>query len=173
MHRKAASLASEIIRIILGSALVLSLFTAGWKIYRRLPDGDARASTGAASARAETELTIVLRLRSQSEQSMLQLALYQLDMQALQREFSNDPHSGKRFDNFLAQRLRGLSPVRAQLDGDGRAIVNVIQGNWWIHAKLALPDEESAEWRLPITVAGARQTVELTPENAYERTKKF
>jgi hypothetical protein len=166
-------LASEIIRIILSGALVLSLFTAGWKIYRRLPDGNARASTGAARDRADTELTIVLRPRSPAGQSMLQLALYQLDMQAVQREFSNQPHSGKRFDDFLAQRLRGLSPVQAQLDADGRAIVNVTQGNWWIHAKLALPDEESAEWRLPVAVAGDKQTVELTTENAYERTKKF
>ena len=31
----------------------------------------------------------------------------------------------------------------------------------------------SDEWRLPVNVTGRRQTVELTPENASERTKSF
>ena len=166
-------MANDIIKIVLGSALVVGLFATGWRIYHRLPGHDGRARAAETGDRAETELTIVLRLKSSPEHPTFQLALYPFDIQELQREFSADPHSGKQFDDFLAQRMRGQAPVRVQLDDEGRAIAKVAQGNWWIHARLASAEDESAEWRLPIRVAGSKQTIELTPENAYEWTKKF
>ena len=159
--------------MVLGSALVVGLFAAGWRIYHRLPGDDGRARAAETSDGAETELTIVLRLKSSPEHPTFQLALYPFDIQELRREFSVEPHSGKQFDDFLAQRMRGQTPVRVEFDKDGRAIARVAQGNWWIHARLAPTEDESAEWRLPISVAGSRQTIELTPENAYEWTKKF
>ena len=33
--------------------------------------------------------------------------------------------------------------------------------------------DEQLEWRLPVTVGGAKQTIELTPQNAYTRSKTF
>jgi hypothetical protein len=36
-----------------------------------------------------------------------------------------------------------------------------------------LDGEEQLEWRLPVTVIGAKQIVELTPQNAYTRSKSF
>jgi len=36
-----------------------------------------------------------------------------------------------------------------------------------------LTSGEKIEWRLPVKVFGRGQTIELTAENAYERTKTF
>jgi hypothetical protein len=44
-------------------------------------------------------------------------------------------------------------------------------GNWWLHAKLS--GLEEVEWRLPLTITGEKQTVELTPQNAYTRSRSF
>jgi hypothetical protein len=64
-------------------------------------------------------------------------------------------------------------PVRPQLDSNGRAVAKLSEGNWWIRATAALAGGERIEWRLPIKVMGRGQTIELTSENAYERTKTF
>jgi len=63
--------------------------------------------------------------------------------------------------------------LKMQLDDRGRGLLDVRRGNWWLHATLQLPDDESLEWRLALSVMGRRQIVELTPANAYQRTKKF
>jgi len=47
------------------------------------------------------------------------------------------------------------------------------EGNWWLHARASLDSGETVEWRLPVNVSGSQRTVELSRENAYERTKKF
>jgi hypothetical protein len=36
-----------------------------------------------------------------------------------------------------------------------------------------LAGEENLEWRLQISVAGAKQIVALTPQNIYTRTRSF
>jgi len=82
-------------------------------------------------------------------------------------------HPGKRFEDFLVQRMRGKTPVRVQLDATGRAVIKLTQGKWWLRASSTSADNESAEWRLPVSVIGSKQTIELTKENVYERTKKF
>ena len=69
--------------------------------------------------------------------------------------------------------MKGLAPVRAPLDEKGRAVAKLSEGNWWLRATTALASGEQIEWRLPINISGRGQTVELTMENAYERTKKF
>jgi hypothetical protein len=67
--------------------------------------------------------------------------------------------------------MKGRSPVNMKLDKQGQGSVMVSPGTWWLHAML--DGEEQLEWRLPVTVIGAKQIVELTPQNAYTRSKSF
>jgi hypothetical protein len=99
--------------------------------------------------------------------------LYPFDLTAAQREFQTTPQLGKTFDDFLARRMRGVTPVPAPTDSHGRAAANLSPGNWWLRATALLNSGEKIEWRLPFAVSGHDQTVELTMENAYEKTKKF
>jgi hypothetical protein len=97
--------------------------------------------------------------------------LYPVDIVAVRHEFFTEPRAGKRFEDFLKERMKGRSPISGQLDKNGRGTVVLTPGVWWLHAKLA--GEEDLEWRLRVSVTGAKQTVELTPQNAYTRTKTF
>jgi hypothetical protein len=94
------------------------------------------------------------------------------DLLGLQREYSADPRPGRGFDDFLMQRTKGKSPLRVHLDSSGRGTVALSTGNWWLRAQMQIGDE-TCEWRLPLTVMGKEQTIELTPQNAFERSKKF
>lgn len=165
-----------IIRIILGAALIGALWLAGWNVYRRLPvDGSwaQTESTEANNTTANSEMTIVLRSDSAATPVNTRVELYPIDFAAAQRDYSAVVRPGKSFDDFLAQRMKGLAPVRAQLDRNGRAVAKLSEGNWWIRAIATLTSGEKIEWRLPVKVFGRGQTIELTAENAYERTKTF
>jgi len=61
--------------------------------------------------------------------------------------------------------------VNAHLDKQGRGSVSLPPGSWWLHATLS--GDEQLEWRLPVTVTGTKQVIELTPQNAYTRSKTF
>jgi hypothetical protein len=160
-----------IIRIFLGTALLAALFAAGWNVYRRLPADESSART--ASPNPNSELTVILRGDSAATAVRTQIEIYPIDYAAVQRDFSAAVRPGKTFDDFLAQRTKGLVPVRPQLDDKGRAVAKLSAGNWWIRAHATLTGGEEIEWRLSVNVFGRGQTVELTTENAYERTKKF
>jgi len=67
--------------------------------------------------------------------------------------------------------MKGRSPIDAQLDKQGQGSVLLSTGSWWLHATIS--GDEQLEWRLPVTVTGAKQTVELTPQNAYTRSNTF
>ena len=165
-----------IIRIILGGALIGALFLAGWNVYRRLPSDGSWVRTEATQAynpNANSEVTIVLRSDSAATPVNTRIELYPIDFAAAQRDYSAAVRPGKTFDDFLGQRMKGLVPVRAKLDDNGRAVATVSEGNWWIRATATLTGGEEIEWRLPVKVFGRGQTVELTAENAYERTKTF
>ena len=165
-----------ILRIVLGAALVGALFAAGWNVYRRLPADGSWARTEspeAYSTNANSEITIVLRSDSAATAVNTRIELYPIDFAAAQRDFSAAVRPGKTFDDFLAQRMKGLVPVRAQLDDNGRAVAKLSEGNWWIRATATLAGGEKIEWRLPVKVLGRGQTIELNAENAYERTKTF
>ena len=168
------SLAVRIIEVILALALVGGLFVAGWRVYRRLPADDPDTSrNGATNQGAQIELTIVFRNDLTASAPNFPVDLYPFDLVALQREFQATPHLAKQFDDFLARRLQGVKPVRASTDSRGRAVAMLHEGNWWLHATAALAGGETVEWRLPVNVSGTQRTVELSRENAYERTKKF
>jgi hypothetical protein len=168
------SLAVAIVKIILGVALVGGMFVAGWNVYRRLPsDGSAAMNITATESRAETKLTVMLRSEITGATLNSPVEIYPFDLVAAQREFQATPHLSRQFDDFLLRRMHGITPVKATTENTGRAAAILSEGNWWLHATASLSGGETIEWRLPVTVAGREQAVELTMENAYERTKKF
>ena len=167
------SLAVAIVKIILGVALVSGMFAAGWNVYRRLPGESLATNIVATDSRAETKLTVMLRGEISSATLSSSVELYPFDLAAAQREFQETPHLARQFDDFLLRRMHGITPVIPTSDGNARASAILNEGSWWLHATAALSGGETIEWRLPISVTGREQTVELTMENAYERTKKF
>src|SRR6266566_10145014 len=168
------SLAVAVVKIVLGVALVGGMFGAGWNVYRRLPgDGVAAMNFAATDSRAETKLTVILRNDITGATMNSPIEIYPFDLVAAQREYQATPHLARQFDDFLLRRMHGITPVIPTSDGNARASAILNEGSWWLHATAALSSGETIEWRLPVNVAGREQTVELTMENAYERTKKF
>ena len=149
--------------------LILMLVGAGWLIYRRLP----ATSAGPGNSGASTTLQIVIRQSPESFGSPLDVpvSLYPVDIVAVRHEFFTEQRFGKRFEDFLKERMRGRTPVNARLDKQGNGAVLLAPGSWWLHATLS--GEEQLEWRLPVKVGGPKQTIELTPQNAYTRSRTF
>jgi hypothetical protein len=155
--------------LLLRAGMIFVLVGAGWLIYKRLPAGSAETSRGSSS----TTLQIVLGQTPELNVSTrdITVELYPVDIVAVRHEYFTEPRAGKRFEDFLQERMKGRSPVSGKLDKDGRGTVVVTPGNWWLHAKLS--GDEDLEWRLPVSVAGSLQTVELTAQNAYTRSRAF
>ena len=141
-------------------------------IYRKLP-GDELAATGEAGGGEQTALLIVLEPAPEDSGAAMNIPveLYPIDLSAAQREYLSERRPGVRFDDFLARRMNGQSIVEAQLDERGQTTVLVAPGRWWVHA--ALSGAQNVEWRLPVNVAGHKQIIELTPDNAYAKMKSF
>jgi len=154
---------------LLQALLLLSLAGAGWLIYRQLPASASDDRYG----RGTTMLQIVLRQPGDSAGSGLDMAvnLYPVDIVAVRHEFFTEPRAGKRFEDFLKERMKGRSPISARLDKQGHGAVTLSPGSWWLHATLG--GDEQLEWRLPVNVTGDKQIVELTSQNAYTRSKSF
>ena len=155
--------------VALQALLILLLFGAGWLIYRRLPSSGAETDVN----QQTTDLQIFIRQPPESVGPSLDVAvsLYPVDIIAVRHEFFTEPPKGKRFEDFLKERMKGRSPVNAQLDKQGHGSVSLAPGSWWLHATLS--GDEQLEWRLPVTVTGTKQVIELTPQNAYTRSKTF
>jgi hypothetical protein len=164
-------LAYSLLEGILRLALVVSLIFAGLSIYRRLPD-DA-GGTGGPNAEGQTALLIMLQLAPDDNGLAMNIPveLYPIDLSAVQREYLSEPRPGVSSHDFLTRRMSGKSRIEAQLDERGQATVMVTPGKWWVHARLS--GAHSVEWRLPVNVAGIKQTIQLTPDNAYARMKSF
>ena len=160
----------RLVTLVLQGALVVGLFASGWLIYQQLP-----ASVASPSTEASKDATVRLIMKPSSELSAaglnVQVELYPVDVVAVKHEYFIERREGKRWDDFLNERMNGRTPITTHLDRQGSALVQVPPGNWWVHAVLA--GEEDLEWRLPIQVTGPGLTVELTPQNAYARTKSF
>lgn len=155
--------------LILGlrAVLILVLFGAGWLVYRELPAPSSDSQTN-----QTTSVQIVLRQPVNGGPGLdVPVSLYPVDVVAVRHEFFTEPRAGKRFEDFLKERMKGRSPVSTRLDKQGHGLVVLAPGSWWLHAMLS--GDEQLEWRLPVTVVGARQIVELTPQNAYTRSKSF
>src|SRR5882724_6546406 len=155
--------------LVLRAGLVFILIGAGWLIYKRLPEGASELNL----PNAATTLQIVLDQAPDNSASSLDIPveLYPVDVVAVRHEYFTEPRAGKRFEDFLKERMKGRTPVAAKLDKEGRGTVILAPGSWWLNANLS--GDEDLEWRLRVDVAAPRQTVELTPQNAYTRTKTF
>jgi hypothetical protein len=155
--------------VVLRTALPVALLLAGWSVYRQLP---APEQTGDPQIPSETSLQIVLRQPPNYNGPMdVAVELYPIDVSAAQREYLSKPHAGTTFTEFLKGRMSGRAAIKSRLDKHGQAILNIGEGDWWIVAQLSGDNE--IEWRLPVKVTGRRQSVELTADNAYGRSKVF
>lgn len=154
---------------VLQLALIAILIGAAWLIYHRLPASPQETE----AANGTTTLQIVMERPSDTAATALDVTveLYPVDIVAVQHEFFAEPRAGKRWGDFLNEHMKGRTPVTAQLDKKGRGSVSLAPGNWWLHAKLS--GDEELEWRLPVSVNGAKQTLQLNAENAYTRSKTF
>jgi hypothetical protein len=160
--------ARTILIVALRFALVLALVAAGWLVYRELP---VTTSETAVDTRT-TSLQIVLYQPENDGPGLdVPVSLYPVDLVAVRHEFFTEPRAGKRFEDFLKERMKGRSPISTRLDKQGHGSVLLAPGSWWLHATLS--GDEQLEWRLPVTVVGPKQVVELTPQNAYTRSKSF
>jgi hypothetical protein len=149
--------------------LIATLGLTGWLIYSQLP----RPSAGKASSQnRQTTLQIILRQPAGTDRNLdIPVEIYPVDIVAVRHEYFTERRAGKRFDDFLSERMNGRKPINATLDKQGQTTVMLSPGNWWLHASLS--GDEDLEWRLPVTVAGGKLTVELTSQNVYTRTKDF
>jgi hypothetical protein len=165
------SQAYHVIAGVLRIALVAALLGGGWSIYQGLPSGGSSVATK--DAEDETSLLIVLRRSPGDSRAALDIPveMYRTDISAVWREYSSEPRPGVRFEDFLARHLKNRPSVMTKLDQRGQATVTLAPGRWLVHALLNGP--ENVEWRLAVNIAGRTQTVELTPENSYARTKSF
>ncbi len=161
------------VAVVLRLALLIVLVGVGWNVYRRLPDDGQSRSRLAANTMSETTVQIILRESSKDARvpPNLPIELFPIDITAAQNEFFSERRPGKRLDDFLAERMGDRAPVESHFDDKGQVTVALKPGPWWIHT--TLPGEQNIEWRLRVNVSGNKQTIELTPENAYTRTKRF
>ena len=166
---KTPSIIFRLATLVLQAALVIGLFSAGWLIYRGYP----LMNNPPEERPSEALVQLIMRPGPQMVGVALDVPVEfsPVDIVAVHNEYFTERRAGKRFDDFVTERSNGRQAVAAHLDQSGQALVTVSPGNWWVHAKLA--GEEDLEWRLPVSIAGTKQTIELTPQNAYTRTKSF
>jgi len=158
------------LHLILGLALLASLVFAGARIYRRLPPTGAELNQTLAAG-PQRELTVVFN--AAVPLSEVHVRLYPIDFPATERDYLSTRRPGKSLEDFLATRLKNVTPVNVEIDSAGRGVARVTEGNWWMLAMTARANGESMEWRMPLTIGARPQTIELSVENAYERSKKF
>lgn len=169
MHLTTTQKLRAVTILALRVALIVVLIGAGWLIYRKLPVTRSRAVR---TDRTATTMQIVLHQPFASAQPLnVSVSFFPVDIVAVQHEYFTEPRAGKRLDDFVKERMKGRSPVTTQLDKQGHGSADLTPGSWWLHAKLS--GDEDLEWRLPISVNGSRQVIELTLQNAYTRSKSF
>ena len=154
---------------LLQAALVVGFATGVWLIYRGLPLSTKPTENEVGS----TTLQIAIERPSDTQAVALdvEVKIFPVDLVAVNHEFFSEPSVGKRFDDFLKERMKGKAPIITHLDKQGRGSVKLAPGNWWLHAKLS--GDEELEWRLPLTVSGPNQSLQLNSQNAYTRSKAF
>ncbi len=167
---KAKSTLYSLLTLLLRAGLVLALFAGGWLIYRELPSPPAGATQ---ASNNETTVQIFLRPSAALGAGALDITVdfYPVDVVAVRNEYFTERRAGKRFDDFLSERMDGRKTVTVKLDQQGQALAILKTGNWWIHAQMDA--EEELEWRLPVSVGGHKQIVELSSQNVYTRARSF
>ena len=167
--RNSPGVSRRVLILVLRVAFVAAIVGAGWLVYRELP---ATSSDGRSQNARTTNLEIVLHQVDDGGVPLnVTINLFPVDIVAAHHEFLSEPRPGKRLEDFLKERMKGRSPVSTQLDNQGHGSVTLTSGSWWLLAKLN--GEEVIEWRLPVTVTGANQVIELNSHNAYTRSRTF
>jgi hypothetical protein len=166
---KTTSIFYSLLTVLLRAALLAALVVPGWLVYRVLP---RESSTNPRAAEAEATLQIVLRPPANNSDALdISVELYPFDIVAARHEYFTERRAGKSYPDFMNERMKGRTTVVTKLDKQGQASINVSPGTWWLHAQLS--GDENLEWRLPLNVTGGKQTVELTLQNIYTRSKSF
>ena len=167
---KTKNLSFNLLTLLLRAALVVALVASGWLIYSKLPHEN---SPNLKVHNGETTLQIVLRpsLSSGNDALDIPVEFYPFDIVAARHEYFTERRAGKGYDEFMNEQMKGRAKVATKLDKQGQGVVALSGGSWWLHAQLE--GEENLEWRLRLDVAGPRQTVELTSQNIYTRTRSF
>jgi len=162
-------------RVILALRVVVvaAMLGGAWWFFATLPPDEAVVSENNSQL---TTLRVSLleadREDAAKESSESTVSLYPVDIVAIQREFLTERRPGVPFDDFMTRRMAGRAPVEARFDERGRAMIEVPAGRWWVYATKRRGAEE-VMWRLPVNVRGREQDVNLTPQNAYMRTRDF
>jgi hypothetical protein len=154
---------------LLQAALVVGFATGVWLIYRGLPLSANPPPTDAGST--TLQIAIEQPLDTEGVALDVEVRIFPVDLVAVNHEFFSEPSVGKRYDDFLKERMKGKAPIITHLDKQGRGSVKLAPGNWWLHAKVT--GDEELEWRLPLTVSGPNQSLQLNSQNAYTRSKTF
>jgi hypothetical protein len=166
---KTTTIPYSLLTALLRAGLLVALIVPGWLVYKTLPREPAADSRAAG---VETSLQIVLRPPAGSSDALdISVELYPFDIVAARHEYFTERRPGTSYPDFMNERMKGRATVVARLDKQGQASIAVSPGAWWLHAQLS--GDENLEWRLPLNVAGGTQTVELTVQNVYTRSKSF
>ena len=165
------SVARALAIVFLRVALIALLFGAGWFIYKQLPVSNSEVVAEGTGSKVQIFLKNIPDIGA--TRLDVPVEIYPVDIVAIQHEFFTERRPGKRFEDFFKERLNASRrrQISARLDQQGQGTVLLSPGNWWLHAKLS--GDEEVEWRLPLTVTGEKQTIELTPQNAYTRSRSF
>ena len=163
-----------LIRILLAVALIGGLFIAGRRVYHSLPD-DARTAASVVVNEGVAKRLLKVQISNSLPYATLNspIEIYPFDLVAARREFEASPQLAKQFDDFLARRMHDVVPLRANTYDRGEAVAVLNKGEWWLHAFALLETGETIEWRMPVAIKDRDETIELSLDNAYERTKKF
>jgi len=157
--------------VFLRIALIALLFGAGWFIYKQLPVSNSEVVADGTGSKVQIILKNIPDIGATGLD--VPVEIYPVDIVAIQHEFFTERRPGKRFEDFFKERMNASQrkQISARLDQQGQRTVLLSPGNWWLHAKLS--GVEEVEWRLPLTVTSEKQTIELTPQNAYTRSRSF
>ena len=161
-----------VVQALLAIALIGALLFAGWRIYRRLPAEPAN-QTVFAEGRAQPALRLVVRNKVAGATLRSPLEFFHFNLVAARREYESSPRLARQFDDFLMRRMHNVTPVKADVNGEGYAVAQLWSGDWWLRATATLQSGEEIEWRLPVALSDRDQSIDLSYANAYERTKKF
>jgi hypothetical protein len=163
------SISYRALALIVRAALVVALAGMAWTVYLNLPSRGGFVETTAGQTSVKIILSRSADLRSPALDIPIELS--PIDLVATTHEYKLEPRPGHPFSEFMRERMKGRTELKTRLDAEGRASIMVPPGDWWLHALLS--GEEDLEWRLHITVSGPQQTIELTTNNTYTRSKSF
>ncbi len=149
--------------VALQVGLILVLVGAGWLIYRQLPASAADVRVRSAN----DDFTDRDPATSGKRWSSLDVAvsLYPVDIVAVRHEFFTEPRAGKRFEDFLKERMKGRSPINARLDKQGHGSVHARAG------QLVVARDAFRRRTTRVALAGDSRRIETGRSNSRRKTR--